>query len=201
MKDQLQTPVSFTGKHTFTQSEKDQKLAQMLTAMRVKQEIEDELKTTKSTYKAKIDARDAEIKLISNLLNAGFEDRVFQCILTKNFDSLQREYHEIGTNLLIGTEPLTTADHQMQLKLTEEAIKEQNKETDPIQDIIFEKASALAMVPDGEPEYTVEPNANPLEFVSEEPQPQEGGIETAPDDFSFDDPDESNTDDDDPFSF
>lgn len=124
---QTNTPVSYVGKHVFTQEEKDSKLQQMLTAMRIKQEIEDELKTTKSTYKAKIDSRDAEIKLMSNLLNAGQEDRTFQCILFKDFESGKRFYIEVGTNKTIGEELLTAADYQTQMDLDEAKIKANNE--------------------------------------------------------------------------
>jgi hypothetical protein len=214
MKEQNQTPVSYVGKHTFSAAEKEQKLQQMLASMRQKEEIEAEMKTSQSTYKARINAKDGEIKLTANLLNTGFEDRTFTCILTKNFDTLEREYREINTGLLVGTEPLTAGDHQMQLKLTEEAIKEQN--ADQLQTVIEEKVESAGLTvvrddepvvlteeeiaqaeagPDPQPEYIVEPDSNPIEF---EPPSEKGGIQET-DEFLFDN-DESD-DDEDPFNF
>lgn len=171
------TPVSFMAKHTFTQEEKNQKTEQMLQAMRQKEEIEAEFKTSKSNYKSKIDSKDAEIKLTANLLNAGFEDRNYQCILTKNFDEGRREYFEVGSGKLIGTEPLTAADYQMQLQMDEEAIKANNELSDLAQELLHsgeeasfelsvEEIEAAERGPD--PQYTVEPEGNPLEMDFEE---------------------------------
>lgn len=165
MQQKNTTPVSYVGKHTFTQEEKDAKLQQMLAAMRQKDEIEDEFKTTKSNYKSKIDAKTAEIKLVGNLLNAGFEDRTFTCTLVKNFDDGRREYFEIGTGKLIGTEPLTSADYQTQLQIDEDAIRANNEVADKLAD-------------EQTPEYTVEPDSNRLEF--EEAQPFNAVDETPP---------------------
>lgn len=209
MKHQSQTPVSYVGKHTFTAEESDKKLKQMLAAMRQKEEIEAEFKTTKSTYKDKIDAKEAEIKLMSNLLNAGEENMTFQAFLTMDFADGKKYYHEVGSGKLVGTEDLTAADRQAQMDLDEKAIIANNKAADEMQ-VVIDKKTVHSLIIDNdplglkineEPEYTVEPDANPLEFVPEKTQPQEGGIETAQDDFLFDDPDESNTDEDDPFSF
>lgn len=139
MSNNTNTPVSFVGKHTFTSDEKESKLQQMLTAMREKEEIEAELKTAKSNYKSKIDSKDGEIKLMSNLLNAGFENRTYNCLLTKNFDEGRREYREIGTDILVGTEALTAADYQTQMDLTEANIKANNEAADKLEDVIADK--------------------------------------------------------------
>lgn len=172
-----QTPVSYVGKHTFTAEEKEQKLQQMLTAMREKEEIEAEFKTTKSNYKSKIDAKDGEIKLTSNLLNAGWENKTYQCTLVKNFDEGKRQYFELGTNLLVGEEPLTAADYQMQLQMDEEAIKANNEAAD-LQIALLHSGEEAPVDEDFENiekgatyEYTVEPDINPLEF-EETPEQQ-----------------------------
>lgn len=172
MKEQNQTPVSYTGKHVFTQSEKDAKLQQMLNAMRLKQEIEDELKTTKSTYKAKIDSKEAEIKLMQNLLMAGAEDRVYQTILTMDFTDGKKFYHEVGTNNLVGTEDLTAADRQMQMALDQKNIKANNKLADELQLDVESKLTeaGFTIVPvDSLPEGMVEQDDEPEPFEEEIP--------------------------------
>lgn len=173
---QSTTPVSYVGKHTFTQEEKEQKLQQMLASMRQKEEIEAELKTTQSTYKAKINAKDAEIKLTANLLNAGFEDRTFNCNLFKNFDEGKRQYFEIGTNALVGEEQLTAADYQVQMDLEEKAIQANNEAADLKANVtelltgagITIVQDTMTIVPNDEPEYTVEPDSNPVEHQEPE---------------------------------
>lgn len=220
MQQKNTTPVSYVGKHTFTQEEKDAKLQQMLAAMRQKDEIEDEFKTTKSNYKSKIDAKTAEIKLVGNLLNAGFEDRTFTCTLVKNFDDGRREYFEIGTGKLIGTEPLTASDYQTQLQIDEDAIKANNEAADKLAEEQVQLTPEEIEKAEEGPEYTVETDRTPLEIeetpaeeprVIDEPTEQKGGnkktafeIKSVPeedidsDPFGMDDADEEDVD---PFDF
>lgn len=171
MQQKNTTPVSFVGKHTFTQEEKDAKLQQMLAAMRQKDEIEDEFKTTKSNYKSKIDAKTAEIKLVGNLLNAGFEDRTFTCTLVKNFDEGRREYFEIGSNRLVGTEPLTASDYQTQLQIDEDAIKANNEAADKLAEI-QEEAPADLFKPATDEDAAVEQNEWQPEFDKSDNNPK-----------------------------
>lgn len=172
------TPTSFIGKHTFTQEEKNQKTEQMLQAMRQKEEIEAEFKTSKSNYKSKIDSKEAEIKLTANLLNAGFEDRTYNCLLTKDFEAGKRLYHEIGSNKLVGEEPLTAVDYQTQMDLTEATIRKNNELADLAQELLHsgdepepfeltaDEIEAAERGPD--PQYVVELGSNPLEADFEE---------------------------------
>lgn len=136
------TPVQVTAKHVFTQEEKDEKLAQLLQSMKSKEEIEAELKTTKSTFKSRIDQKEAEIKLVTNLLNAGFEHRQVTCYLVKNFDTGKREYFEMGTDKLIQTEPLEARDYQLDLEQTEAKIAE-NNEKERLQEVIEDKVEEV----------------------------------------------------------
>lgn len=207
---QNNTPVSFVGKHTFTHEEKEQKLQQMLMSMRQKEEIEAELKTTQSTYKAKINAKDAEIKLIANLLNAGVEDRTFQCILTKDFENGKRVYTEVGTNKVVGEEPLTAADYQTQMNLEEAAIKANNEEADRMVEDATEaiEQAGLHIVPDEpvelSPEQVEIAEAGPIEpeVINE---PKKGGKDKQPiilqPTEDVEDPFGDDDEDGDPFSF
>jgi hypothetical protein len=171
------TPTSYVGKHIFTQEEKNQKTEQMLQAMRQKEEIEAEFKTSKSNYKSKIDSKEAEIKLTANLLNAGFEDRTYSCLLTKDFEVGKRLYHEIGSNKLVGEEPLTASDYQTQMDLDEKAIKANNEAADQAIELLHsgEEPEPFELTPEDiaaaeqGPEYTVEPDSNPLEINEETP--------------------------------
>lgn len=214
MQQKNTTPVSYVGKHTFTQEEKDAKLQQMLAAMRQKDEIEDEFKTTKSNYKSKIDAKTAEIKLVGNLLNAGFEDRTFTCTLVKNFDEGRREYFEIGSNRLVGTEPLTASDYQTQLQIDEDAIRANNEAADKLAEEQveltheeIEKTESGSETPLSPTEVLDDPiieknntKTEPQEKEVEQEQPQ---VEQAPQDFDTDPfgMDDANDEESEPFSF
>lgn len=122
-----QTPIQVTGKHILTQEEKDGKLAELLSAIQRKEELDAEKKQVVSGYKNKLDEQESNIKVISNLLNMGFEHRPFSCYLTKDFDEGKRFYHEVGSGRLISTEPLTAADYQTQMDLDEAKIKANNE--------------------------------------------------------------------------
>lgn len=202
MQQKNETPVNFIGKHVFTTEEKEMKSQQMLAAMREKEEIEAEFKTTKSNYKSKIDAKDGEIKMVANLLMAGFENRTYSCILTKNFDEGRREYHEIGSGKLIGTEPLTAGDYQTQLQIDEDMVKA-NNEADKLQVVIDKKVDqAEAKVVSFETkEDSPAPEINNVEPIAEkgginEEEPPLENIEIDP--FGEDD---LNDDEKDPFDF
>lgn len=173
MQQKNTTPVSYQGKHVFTTEEKEQKSQQMLAAMREKEEIEAEFKTSKSNYKSKIDAKEGEIKLVANLLMAGFENRTYSCILTKNFDEGRREYHELGSGKLIGTEPLTASDYQTQLQIDEDAIRANNEAADKLAEEQVQLTPEEIEKAEEGPTYTVESDSNPLEMDFEETPAEE----------------------------
>lgn len=161
------TPVSYMGKHTFTPKEREQILEQMLSSMRAKEEIEEELKASKSNYKSKIDTLAADVKLKSNLLNAGFENRPFNCNLVLNFDETRREYYEQNTGKLVGTEPLTSGDYQTQLAIDEATIKQQNEAAEQLS---AERVDLAAEVPlKEEPDYSADPFSDPMELQETQP--------------------------------
>lgn len=143
--NQKSTPVQVTGKHTFTQEERDTKLSELLAAIQRKEELDAEKKQVMSGYKNKLDEQESNIKVISNLLNMGFEHRPFSCYLTKDFEAGKRFYHEVGSGLLISTESLTASDYQTEIDLEEAKIKENNKLADQLQMVIEDKVEEAGM--------------------------------------------------------
>jgi hypothetical protein len=144
------TPISRNAKHILTEDEVEAIKETLLGALQSKKEIEAEKKEVANTYKTKIAEQELAIDKASNLLRVGYEHRPFQCYLVKNFDEAKRQYFEFGTDKLIDTEPLNAADYQTEMEITEKAIKENNEAAD--------------LLHSGKPEYTVEPESNPLEF-------------------------------------
>lgn len=212
MQQKNTTPVSYQGKHVFTTEEKEQKSQQMLAAMREKEEIEAEFKTSKSNYKSKIDAKEGEIKMVANLLMAGFENRTYSCILTKNFDEGRREYHEIGSGKLIGTEPLTAGDYQTQLQIDEDMVKANNEAAAAaLENNGFTVVSVDSLPPEITRVDEEEINLSPTEaldtpIIKNEPVTEKGGIkeeETPLENIEIDPfgEDDLNDDEKDPFDF
>ncbi len=177
-----QTPVQVTGKHTFTQEERDVKLSELLAAIQRKEELDAEKKQVMSGYKNKLDEQESNIKVISNLLNMGFEHRPFSCYLTKDFETGKRVYNEVGTGALISTEPLTAADYQTQMDLEEATIKANNEEADKLEEVITDKVEGAGLhivnFENGEETLSLTEEeidvvkANPM-FKQEEPTPTE----------------------------
>lgn len=76
-----------------------------------KKEIEEEKKAIVSQFKAKVDAHDARISLLSKWVTAGYDYRNLECVVKKNFKSGKKEFYYQGE--LVDEEPLTAADHQL----------------------------------------------------------------------------------------
>src|SRR5688572_3123074 len=72
-------------RYAFTPEELSEKSKQMATAVHEKNGLADELKTIKSEYKAKTDAKDATINLMSNHITNGYEMRNVECEVVKDF--------------------------------------------------------------------------------------------------------------------
>lgn len=104
---------NYTYNHKFDEMEIRSKAEQMSNAWIEKQAIEAEKKTVMSDYTHKLNAKEAEITLISNSLASGFEKKTVTCEVRKDFTKGEKTYWHDGDH--VGTEKLTAADHQLQM--------------------------------------------------------------------------------------
>lgn len=101
----------------FTPEEKEEKAKQLAVACQDKQAVEDKKKMVNSQFKAEIDSYSTKINLLSNHLSNGFEFKEVECDVILNFAKGVREIYHKGK--FYHEMPLTAADHQLELELTE----------------------------------------------------------------------------------
>lgn len=106
-------------RYAFTREELVQKSLMMAEAIQAKENLENEMKSMKSDFKAKIDSKDATMKLMSNHIGNGYEMRNVECEVLKDFEKGTKTYHFNG--LAYDTVPLTTQDRQTELNLLNRA--------------------------------------------------------------------------------
>lgn len=66
-----------------------------------------------SDYKAKIDAKDSTISLLSSHIKNGYEHKSVECEVLFLFDKLKKEYWYQGK--LYDTKPMTPEDRQLRI--------------------------------------------------------------------------------------
>lgn len=93
---------------------KGKDISQQLSDLR---QLENEKKAITSEYKAKIDAKQAEININSGHIQNGFCYRNYECYLVRNFDSGNREYYDVHTGELVTQEKLSPDDYQVKIDL------------------------------------------------------------------------------------
>jgi hypothetical protein len=98
-------------RYQFSKDETAKHSSELAEACAEKQAIEAEKKSMASTLKAKIDAQDSRIGLLSRYINTGYDHRNVECIVKKNFAAGTKEYYFQGE--LVDTQPLTQEDHQL----------------------------------------------------------------------------------------
>lgn len=118
-------------RHDFTPDEimkKGQKLAQ-LSAEKIA--IENDKKAAMSDFKAKIDGKDAEMKIIMQDINTGHGQEYVNCI-TKHHDpttAMQTIYRE-DTGEIVRTESMSMEDLQVQMELHDAPLGDPNEENE-----------------------------------------------------------------------
>lgn len=130
----LKPDVMHTGIiHKFTSSELHVLLKDLVISITEKEEIEAEKTESNSGYKTRLDRVAKEINRIKNACQRGEENRTVQVQLVRNFEKGVRQYWTFDDDAVVnqfgglGTlrkmvkrEPLTPADHAIQLELLEE---------------------------------------------------------------------------------
>lgn len=102
-------------KYFFTPAEREENARKLADAQIGKMELEDEKKAVTSEYKAKIDGKDSEIKLISRHIIDGYTTRTKYALKRKNFDAKVWEWVDEDTGDVLKTEPLMPKDLQQDI--------------------------------------------------------------------------------------
>lgn len=118
-----------TIRYAFTDDELKEKSKRMAEAANNKTKIQNDLKTVKSEYKAKIDAEDALIANMANQISNGYESRNVECEVEKDFEKGVKTYTYQGVKY--DTVPLTNFDRQTELNLLNNAPKANGVEPSP----------------------------------------------------------------------
>lgn len=105
-------------KHDFTQDEILEKGTELARINAEKNGIENEKKAVTSSFKAKIDAKDAEIQELSNHINNGFEHRYVQCRVQYNDPNTgYKTIVRLDTGEIVRKESMTAEELQLKFEL------------------------------------------------------------------------------------
>lgn len=102
---------------TYTEEEMAQKSRQLARACADRSALEDELKSIKSGFKAKIDSKTSEINLLSRNLNDGHEWLHKTCTVQYDFDNGRKIF--FYENIRVGEERMSAKDYQLEANLPE----------------------------------------------------------------------------------
>lgn len=116
-------------RYAFTSEELTSKSRQLAEACTKKTQIETEKKSVVSEFKAKIDAQDSQINLLSGHISNGFETRNVECEVEKDFDKGIKKYSHNG--ITYDTVPLTNLDRQTELALINQGRAKANGDDAP----------------------------------------------------------------------
>jgi hypothetical protein len=100
-------------KYDFTKSEIDEKSKQLADACGQKTNLIAEKKSVVSDFKAKIDAQDSIIGLLSGHITNGYEYKSVECEVEYDFGNNVKRFFFQG--ILYDTEQLTDADRQLEI--------------------------------------------------------------------------------------
>jgi hypothetical protein len=101
-----------THKYQFKPEEVAQNSDQLARFVIEKKEIESDFREVKSSYKAKLDEKDAQINKYSHYVAQGFDMRDVECRVLVNYKEKVKQYISIATNEVIKTEELNNEDYQ-----------------------------------------------------------------------------------------
>lgn len=100
-------------RYTFTPDELAQKSTQLAETCGEKARLVEEKKSVMSDYKAKIDAKDSIISLLSSHITNGYEIKTVECEVEVDYVAGVKLYFFQGT--LYDTSPLEDEDRQLEL--------------------------------------------------------------------------------------
>jgi hypothetical protein len=102
-------------KYFFSPAEREDNARKLADAQIGKMELEDEKKAVTSEYKAKIDGKDSEIKLISRHIIDGYTTKTKYALKQKNYTQKVWEWVDEDTGEVVKTEPLSPKDMQQDI--------------------------------------------------------------------------------------
>jgi len=102
-------------KYPFSEKELAEKSQQLASCVGELQDLESELKSVKSDYKSKIDAKQALVSGLSNNVRSGFDYRVVECDVIFDYDKAVKEYYYNG--ILRDTVKMESKDFQTEIPI------------------------------------------------------------------------------------
>lgn len=102
-----------TIRYSFSKDEVAQKSTQLAETCGEKSHLVDEKKSVMSDYKAKIDAKDSIIGLLSNHITNGYEIKTVECEVEMDYDKGLKRYFYQG--VLYDTRAMDDNDRQLEL--------------------------------------------------------------------------------------
>lgn len=111
----MSSTENYRAKYNFTQHELSQRSQDLCDAVDQREQLMAEKKEIVSTFKAKIEAKESDIRQYASHIKNGYEYRDYQCRVVKDFDNHKKDYYDIASGDLIGTEKLTALDYQTKI--------------------------------------------------------------------------------------
>lgn len=105
--------VLHTIRYSFDTHEIAQKSTQLAETCGEKQRLVEEKKSVTSDYKAKIDAKDSLMSLLSSHITNGYEIKTVECELEIDHEKCLKRYYYQG--ILYDTRPMDDEDRQLEL--------------------------------------------------------------------------------------
>lgn len=142
-------------KHILTQDERNQMSFSLAEKQIEISGLEDEKKSVTSTYKAKIDAKTAEVKLLSHQIKDGYITLTVHAEKRRNYMEKRWEWWDTASGEMVKTEPFAGTDFQM----TTDDVDDQGE---PIQDVEHQEVRMLSDGSEGDGTPFVDvPNDDP----------------------------------------
>lgn len=106
---------NYTFDYFFNDKELKEKSKQLANACEQRQALEDEKKAISSEFKAKLDAKNAEINIISGHVSTGKERIYKTCEVEYDYDNGNKIFRYLINDELkeVGREKMTAADYQL----------------------------------------------------------------------------------------
>lgn len=127
----------------FAEDEKAHMGEKIANALKELDSIEEEKKSAVAEFAAEIKAKKAEISILKDNINLGYEYQNVDCELKKNFDSGYREYWLDGK--IVDEEPIRPIDHQLTIVGEEPDVidvdeeKEEESDENDVTDVDYEE--------------------------------------------------------------
>lgn len=153
-------------RYSFTPEEMSSKSRMLAEACSKKTQIEAEKKSVVSEFKAKIDAQDSQINLLSCHITNGFETRNVECEVDKNYETGFKTYTFEGKEY--DKVALTNLDRQTELNLINQARAKADNKTNGDGKVADHKEGPVkeSQIPGAS--YKPAPNSGPTSDVQEE---------------------------------